>query len=85
MIGSVLERTTSIEKYVLLSLLPLYRIDSHPVPIYSDREWDDLGDVSRFTLYMVSIFIRFHSMADFSRVCDRSLRNERSIHAPTLL
>ena len=85
MIGFVLERTTSIEKYVLLSLLPVYRLDAHPVPIYSDREWDDLGAMSRFTLYMVSIFGRPHSMVDYSRVCYRPLRNERSIHAPTLL
>lgn len=85
MIGSVLERTTSIEKYVLLSLIPLYRIDANPVPIYSDREWDDLGDVSCLIPPLVSIFIRHHSMVDFSRVCDRPLRNKRSICTTFLL
>ena len=79
------ERTTSIEKYVLLSILPLYRIDAHPVPIYSDREWDDLGDVSCLIPPLVSIFIRHHSMVDFSRVCDRLLRNKRSICTTFLL
>ena len=85
MIGSVLERTTSIEKYVLLSLIPLYRIDAHPVPIYSDREWDDLGDVSSLIPPLVSIFIRHHSMVDRNRICHHYVRIKRSICTSFLL